>query len=158
MPTTARQRKVQARLGGLGPAVGPAWGGLLATHATLTRAMNRDLEQAHGLPLRSYDVLRQIALAPEGKLRMADLAERVMLSRPGLTGVIHRLADQGLIERSPDPDDGRGALASLTPRGEERLLQAHPTHVASIQDRFASQLTDDELRALAAIWAKLAAS
>jgi DNA-binding MarR family transcriptional regulator len=107
------------------------------------------------MPLTHYDVLRQLALAPDERLRMADLAERVMLSRPGLTGVVKRLESQGLIERERAADDGRGLFAVLTAAGRNRLLAAHPTHVASIRRRFAKRYTADELRTLAELLNRL---
>lgn len=145
------------RLGGLTRAEGAAWGGFLRAHAELTRVMNEELEAQHRLPLRSYDVLRQVALAPDARLRMAELARRVVLTRPGLTGVVQRLEAEGLLRRSPDPTDGRGAYACLTTEGKRRLLEAHRTHVASIRMHFARRLTNQEQDTLAAIWTKLEA-
>jgi DNA-binding MarR family transcriptional regulator len=87
--------------------MGAAWGGLLRTHKTVTSAMSDELESAHGLDLRSYDVLRQLALADRSRLRMGELAERVMLTRSGLSGVVDRLETAGLVLREPTSDDGR---------------------------------------------------
>jgi DNA-binding MarR family transcriptional regulator len=78
-----------------------------------------------------------------------------MLSRPGLTGVVTRLEDKGLIERERAADDGRGLYAVLTAAGRDRLLAAHPTHVASIRRRFAERYTADELRVLAGLLGRL---
>ena len=117
--------------------------------------MNEELEGQHQLPLRSYDVLRQVALAPDARMRMADLARRVLLTRPGLTGVVQRLEAQGLLQRAPDPKDGRGAYACLTAEGKRRLLEAHRTHVTSIHKHFTQRLSDREQATLAAIWTKL---
>lgn len=143
------------RLGGLSSREGAAWGGLLRTHARVIRKMSAELETGHGLSLRSYDVLRQVALHDDARLRMAELAERVMLTRPGLSGVVARLEDRGLLRREPDPHDGRGAFACLTPEGERKLMEAQATHLASIREHFVSLLGEDELEALADIWAKL---
>jgi DNA-binding MarR family transcriptional regulator len=153
MATT--RRSPAAELGGLTEAQGRAWSAFLRAHARTVHDMSEDLEAGGGMPLTHYDVLRQLALAPGERLRMADLAERVMLSRPGLTGVVTRLEKQGLAERERVSDDGRGLYAVLTASGRERLLAAHPAHVASIRQRFARRYTADELRTLAALLGRL---
>lgn len=143
------------RLGGLTPAQGAAWGTFLAAHAHLVPELTAELEAAHDMPLTTYDVLRQLALASEGQLRMAELATRVMLSRPGLTGVVKRLEAAGLIERRRCTDDGRGYFAAITETGLARLREAHPTHVAGIRARFAANYSDEELRTLAELLGRL---
>jgi DNA-binding MarR family transcriptional regulator len=145
----------KASLGGLTRAQGDAWGRFLRAHAELVREMSADLEARHGMPLSSYDVLRQLALAPGERLRMAELADAVMLSRPGLTGVVKRLEQQGLIARAPTPEDGRGSYAVLTAAGADRLLEVHGAHVAAIRERFASHFSADELRTLGALLGRL---
>jgi DNA-binding MarR family transcriptional regulator len=146
--------RASAGLGGLRPEEGRAWSALLRAHATLVAEMERELEQRHGVVLTTYDVLRQLALAG-GRLRMAELADRVMLSRPGLTGVVKRLEAGGLLERHPVEDDGRGLHAVLTPAGERVLAEVHGTHVASIRERFARQYTREELVELAGLLERL---
>jgi DNA-binding MarR family transcriptional regulator len=144
-------------LGGLTRAQGLAWGTFLRAHATVVRQMSEELERGHDVPLTTYDVLRQLALAPDRRLRMAELADRVMLSRPGLTGVVKRLEADGLIAREPAPDDGRGLNAVITAQGMRRLAEIHPLHVRSIRERFADRYTDAELRTLAELLGRLTA-
>ena len=144
-----------AELGGLTDAQGRAWSAFLRGHARTVRVMSDDLEAGGGMPLTHYDVLRQLALAPGRSLRMSELAERVLLSRPGLTGVVKRLEAEGLVERRRCAEDGRGLDAVLTPEGRRRLLAAHPTHVGSIRGRFAAAYTDEELRTFAALLGRL---
>lgn len=146
----------KGELGGLTREEGRAWSAFLLGAASLTRAMSADLEDAHGLPLTSYDVLRQLALAPDRRLRMTDLAGRVMLSRPGLTGVVGRLEADGLLEREQCAVDRRGWHAVLTDAGWRRLLEVHPTHVGSIRERFADRYARDELQTLAGLLERLA--
>lgn len=141
----------------LGTELSPAWGGFLRTHARLVQQMTDDLEHAHGMTLNTYDVLRQLAVAPGERLRMSTLADRVMLTRPGLTGVVNRLQEAGLVSRSRVAADGRGLVAQLTPLGRRRLRAAHATHVASIRRLFGDRLDRDDLRALRRAWEKLAA-
>jgi DNA-binding MarR family transcriptional regulator len=142
------------KLGGLGPEAGAAWASFLRAHVQLVNEMSEQLEAAHGVTLSTYDVLRQLALA-DGRLRMADLAERVMLSRPGLTGVVNRLEKAGLVRRESSPDDGRGLYAVITDRGLDVLHGAHATHVASIHALFADRFTRDELRTLGDLLGRL---
>ena len=149
------QQEAEAELGGLSEVEGRAWSAFLRGHARVVGRMNEDLEAGKGMPLTHYDVLRQLALAPGRSLRMSELAARVVLSRPGLTGVVKRLEAQGLVERRRCADDGRGLDAVLTPEGRRRLLAAHPIHVRSIRERFASTYADDELRTLAALRGRL---
>jgi DNA-binding MarR family transcriptional regulator len=120
--------------------------------------MDAELERAHGMPITTYDVLRQLALAPDGRLRMAELADRVMLSRPGLTGVVKRLEAAGHVERVPSEEDGRGLYAHITRRGVDALHAAHATHVRSIRERFAQRFTEEELQTLAALLGRLAST
>src|SRR6266511_2957691 len=76
-----------------------AWRGMLRAHAALTKALDADLESAHGLPLSSYEVLMYLNDAEGRKLRMRDLAASVILSRSGLTRLADRLERDGLIRR-----------------------------------------------------------
>jgi len=117
--------------------------------------MTAELEAEHDVPLTTYDVLRQLALADDGRVRMADLAERVMLSRPGLTGVVGRLEAAGLVTRERAAEDGRGTFAVITDAGLDCLRSIHPTHVASIREHFADRLDERELETLHALLAKL---
>src|SRR3978361_1060863 len=82
-----------------------AWRGFLRTHATLVRELDEELTEQHGLPLSSYDVLIQLAEAPDGMLRMSPLADAVLLSRSGLTRLVSRLASQGMVERRECEND-----------------------------------------------------
>ncbi len=140
----------------LTPAEGAAWGGFLYAHSRLVKAMSEELEAAHGMTLHVYDVLWNLSQAPGGRLRMADLAERVLLTRSGLTGLVKRLEAAGLVERAPAQEDARGAFAVLTPLGIQRLRAAHRTHLASIRGRFTGQLSEAELAQLGALWRRLA--
>lgn len=127
------------------------WRSFLRTHALVVRALEHDLADDAGMPLGWYDVLLQLAEAPERRLRMADLAERVLLSRSGLTRLVDRLETEGLVRREPSPDDARGTYTVLTAHGIERLRQAVPGHLAAVQRHFLGAFDDDRLRELAAL-------
>ena len=104
-----------------------AWRGMLRAHAALTKALDADLDAAHGLPLSSYEVLMYLNDADDRRMRMRDLAASVILSRSGLTRLADRLEREGLIRRESCPSDARGAFAVLTPAGAE-MLSAARTH------------------------------
>jgi DNA-binding MarR family transcriptional regulator len=132
-----------------------AWRGMLRAHSALVKALDGELEAAHGLPLSSYEVLLHLAHAPGNRLRMAELADRALLSRSGMTRLVDRLAREGLLERDSCRDDRRGAYAVLTPAGADLLARARPTHLAGVRQRFLAHFDADELRQLGAFWDRL---
>ena len=132
-----------------------AWKGMLATHQELVRRLDAELESAHGLPLSSYEVLMYLGHSAEGRLRMSELAERLLLSRSGLTRLVDRLERQGLVRRERCEEDARGLFASLTPAGKRKLAAARPDHLRGVRRHFLSRLEDHELDSLAAVWERL---
>lgn len=144
-----------AAVEGLDPAELEAWRGLLRVHATVLKELDAELDAAHGLPLTSYEVLIQLADAPERRMRMCDLADSVLLSRSGMSRLVDRLEREGLLCRAACTNDARGAFACITEAGLALLEQARPTHVAGIRRRFLSQFDADELRLLGAFWRRL---
>ena len=129
-----------------------AWAGFLRTHAQVVRELDAELEGEHGLSLRSYDVLVQLSLAPEGRRRMADLADAVLLSRAGMTRLVERLERDGLVEREPCERDTRQVFARLTQRGLDLLGRCTSTHLAGVRTRFLDRLSDHQKQDLAAAW------
>ena len=121
-----------------------AWRSFLHAHARLLRRMDEELQGAHGLSLAEYDALMQLASAPGRRLRMSVLAERVLLSRSGITRLVDRLVAAGFVERSACSSDARGAEAALTPRGLERLREASLTHLDGVQRYFLGPIPDPD--------------
>jgi DNA-binding MarR family transcriptional regulator len=140
----------------LSPAELGAWRGLLRVHSSLTKALDAELVREHGLPLSSYEVLLFLAEAPDGRLRMSELADGVLLSRSGLTRLVDRMEAEGLLRRERCEDDARGFNALITPEGREQFARARRTHLDGVRERFLSHLSPDELRALADVWERLA--
>jgi DNA-binding MarR family transcriptional regulator len=132
-----------------------AWKGMLAAHSRLTAQLDAELERDHGLGLTSYEVLRNLADAPAGRMRMSELADRLLLSRSGITRLADRLVTKGLIERERCSDDGRGYNAQLTERGRALVTAARPDHLAAVRRIFLSQLDDEEVDTLGRIWERL---
>lgn len=131
------------------------WRAFLRAHAEVLASLERDLNSAVQLPLAWYDVLLQLVESPDRRLRMAELADRVLLSRSGLTRLVDRLQREGLVTREPVPGDARGLYTVLTPAGFARIRDASPVHLAGVNEYWVSRFTDGELRELAALLGKL---
>jgi DNA-binding MarR family transcriptional regulator len=132
-----------------------AWRGMLRAHAALTKALDADLESAHGLPLSSYEVLLYLNDAEGMRMRMRDLATSVILSRSGLTRLVDRLERDGLIRRESCASDARGAFAVLTPAGARKLAAARETHLAGVRSRFLAYFSAAEMDALGDAWERV---
>lgn len=128
------------------------WRGFLRTHRTVSDELNRRLERAHDLTLLHYGVLITLITDPDRRLRMTDLAERVLTSPSGMTRAVSRLAAEGLVERDRDPDDRRSFIVGLTPLGLTRLREAQVTHHACVRELLFHGFTDDDLQRLGAIY------
>jgi DNA-binding MarR family transcriptional regulator len=120
----------------------------------IMRRLESALLAAHNLPLASFDVLQQLAQAPQQRLRMNDLAVGVLLSRSGLTRLVDRLEREGLVIRHACPSDARGLFAVLTPAGHKRLADAVPTYHRCIREHFLDRIGTSELRQIALTAAK----
>ncbi|GAC1662840.1 MAG: MarR family transcriptional regulator [Candidatus Limnocylindrales bacterium] len=129
------------------PGIG-AWRSFLIAHARITRRLDEELQVTHGLSLAEYDALLQIARAPGRRVRMNVLAERVILSRSGITRLVDRLEAAGSVERMACTTDARGQEAVLTPLGLERLRIAAATHLDGVRRYFLDRLEPAELAAL----------
>jgi len=132
-----------------------AWSGFLSTHAALVRELDARLQAGHGMTFRAYDVLATLDMTRARRLRMTDLADRLVLSPSRMTRVVARLEELGWIAREPSPDDARSQIATLTPSGVRALRAARRTHHAVVRERVLDRLEEDDLRALARIWRTL---
>ena len=124
------------------------WRSFLHAHVAVTRQLEQELTERAGLSLAWYDVLIQLVEADDHRLRMTDLADRVLLSRSGLTRLVDRMQADGLVRREPSPDDARGTFTILTERGLQRLRRAAPVHLAGVRQHWLAHFTDDELAQL----------
>ncbi len=132
------------------------WRAFLRSHAKIIRALEGELVTSGELPLASYDVLVQLAEADARRLRMTELAERVLLSRSGLTRLVDRLERHGLVTRVPCEDDARGMYAVITDLGIDRLRAATGVHLPGIERHFVAAFSPEELRDLGNLLARLA--
>ncbi|MBX5469663.1 MAG: MarR family transcriptional regulator [Thermoleophilaceae bacterium] len=149
---TATKTSAERRLGELELA---AWRGFLQAHAVISRRLDSSLETRHGLSLSSYEVLLFLAGAPEGRMRMSELADSVLLSRSGLTRLVDRLVRDGLVERASCPADKRGLYAVLTEAGRQRFEEARRTHLADVREHFISRFSEEELAQIASFFERL---
>ena len=125
-----------------------AWGAVLQVHAAVVPLLDQTLQAEVGMPLSWYDVLLELNAAPERRLRMTDLGERVVLSRTRVSRLVDEIATAGLVVREQNPQDGRSAYATLTAEGLKRYRKAAPTYLAAIEQHFSSRLDDDQLRTI----------
>ena len=125
-----------------------AWRTFLRAHARVVRDLEQELQADQGIALTDYDVLVQLAASDGRRLRMSELADRLLLSRSGVTRLVDRLVAEGLLERVMCESDRRGQWASLTDAGRERLREASPTHLAGVERHFLDRFNADELPAL----------
>src|SRR5204863_4850201 len=125
-----------------------AWRAFLEAHARVSRRLDDELRAAHGISLAEYDALVQLVETPEQRLRMNQLAERVLLSRSGVTRLIDRLVADGLVTRRACTTDARGAEAVLTAEGRARLRAATPTHLRGVREYFLESIAPDDLAIL----------
>jgi DNA-binding MarR family transcriptional regulator len=135
-----------------------AWRGLLRVHARVTRALDAQMRTAHGVSVSAYEVLLFLAEAPGHRLRMAEIADRVLLTRSGSTRLIDRLAELGYVARCAAETDGRGAYAALTPAGLETFRAAQRTHREGVRMYFLDHLNTTDTIVLGDIWTRLEAS
>lgn len=126
-----------------------AWQALLHAYHDVVRTLDRELQDEHDLTLAAYDVLLRLRSAANRALGMGDLAERVLMSPSGMTRLVDRLADRGLVERRPHLSDRRAAVVHLTDDGLRYLRKAARTHVRGIREHFTSRLTETQLQQVA---------
>lgn len=131
-----------------------AWVGFMHAHALIMKKLSDDLDAAGQIPIGTYDVLVQLSEAG-GALRHRDLLERLVMSQPGLSRKVERLESAALVERRPDPDDGRGVIVKLTRAGRAALRSAAKVHMAGVDREFAQRLTDHEAAVMAVVFRRL---
>jgi DNA-binding MarR family transcriptional regulator len=131
------------------------FGLLLETNARLARCVGSQLESGAGLPLAWFDVLLQLRLAPEGHLRMSEIAEATVHSTGGTTRLIDRIEEAGYVTRADCPSDRRAVHVMITPAGDAKLDEALAVHVAHLEGHVGARLTPDERATLSDLLTKL---
>ncbi len=130
------------------------WRAFLSAHATITQTLERELLEDRKLPLSWYEVLLHLNEAG-GRLRMAELSDRLVINKSSLSRLCDRLEVAGYLVRETVPEDARGVYAVLTRHGRDELRRTTPTHLRGVYEQFATHLTDTDVAALQRIFAKL---
>ncbi|MCU1655924.1 MAG: transcriptional regulator, MarR family [Pseudonocardiales bacterium] len=112
-----------------------AWHDLMGRYHRLTCRLDRELETAHGISVSDFEVLQQLHGAPDGCMRMHELAENVHLTQSALSRLIGRLERDGLVDRTMCTDDRRSVFTTITKAGVERYLAARPTQRAILREQ-----------------------
>ena len=126
------------------------WRRFVETHAAIVRRLDEDLRAQSGLTLSSFEVLFELVRAPGNRLRMAELAERLLFTRSGVTRLVDRLERDGFVARNDCVHDGRGVYAILTQAGFDTFEAAAAPHIDGVRRLFFDRLDgwDDVLRRL----------
>jgi DNA-binding MarR family transcriptional regulator len=143
----------------MNPTIAPpkhqAWVSFLRAHAAITRQLNADLLNQHGLTLNDYEVLLHLSRASDGMMRRVDLAESVLLTASGITRLLDGLERAGFVEKASCKTDARVSYAKLTAAGREKLRAASKTHVAGIDELFSGRFSPEEGETLRELLARL---
>jgi DNA-binding MarR family transcriptional regulator len=124
------------------------WRLFLESSQALVDIFDADLQEHSGISLRWYDVLVHLEEAPEGRLRMRELAREIVSSTSGLTRVVDGMEEAGLVRRERPPTDRRAVEVALTSAGTALLESARSRHRQAIEHHFAQHLTDSEAKTL----------
>ena len=132
-----------------------AFGTLLSAHAVLARELSAALVASHGLTINDYGCLLLLSRAGEEGMRRIDLANELQLSPSGITRLLDRLEDQGLVGKGECKSDARVSYAILTDAGLDKLREAAPGHVEDIERRLGAVLSDEEIKTLTELLGRL---
>jgi DNA-binding MarR family transcriptional regulator len=133
-----------------------AWTAFLDAQASLLRQLEAELMEKEDMTLAEFDVLIQLGMAPDRRLRMTELSDKVRLSHSGVTRLVDRMVQAGLVKRERCASDRRGTFATLTPVGRARLRHAQPVHLGGIREHFGKRLSAAQLAAVAEAFEPLA--
>jgi len=131
-----------------------AWEALFTAQSRLLRRF-QEQDAFTEVSMSEYDVLYTLSKA-DGPVRMGELGCSVLLSQPGLSRLVDRLVHRGLVERGPDPSDGRSVLVRLSAAGREAQKRAGRRHARQVAEAMAV-LSPDELRQLRTLVTRLIA-
>jgi DNA-binding MarR family transcriptional regulator len=133
-----------------------AWAAFLTAHKALETILSRELESACGLPLTWYDALAQLRMAPAQRLTMTQLATALLFSKSGLTRLMDRMEEAGLVQRLARPGDRRSLHIALSDAGEAKFRQALPIHLDHVKRHFAAYIEDGEAAAVESALVRMA--
>lgn len=132
-----------------------AWRAYIEASQRLFTRLEEDLRADSALSFADYHVLVLLSEAPDQRLRMGELAGRLVFSPSRLTYQISSMQRRGLVAREPCPEDRRGSEAVLTAAGLLTLREAAPHHLRSVRAHLMDDLDDDEVACLTRIFERL---
>lgn len=131
-----------------------AWRAFFECAFALIDILDADLQDERGMTLRWYDVMVQLDEVG-GACRMSELAGRILASKSGLTRVVDRMEEAGLVRRERPQEDRRVILVAITPKGRKAFEAARAVHRRGIHEHFVRHLNERDLEALARMFAKV---
>lgn len=132
-----------------------AWARFVTAQALLLEHIEAAFAKAELPPLAWYDVLWILECAEHGRLRMADLARKAVVSRSNVTRLTDRMEKEHLVARFDCPMDGRGTVARLTDKGRALRAKMWPVYKKQIDTLFGAHLGAREAEAIAATFEKM---
>jgi len=131
---------------------GLAWGKLLSVHAAMLRRLEDMLQTEFHISHGEFEVLLRLVWAAEHRMRIRDLADASVLTRSGMSRLVDRLEQAGLVRRESAPEDARGAYTILTPKGQEHQTAAEARNVELVREHFLSLYSEAELEQMGVFW------
>lgn len=132
-----------------------AWLAVVQGHAVVVDLLSTALEEEAGIPLSWFEVLLFLKDQEEGRMTMHDLAGSVQLSKSGVTRLVDRMVEAGLVDRAACATDRRVVYAAITPQGRSVMTDALPVHKRAVEQAFVAHLTPDEMRTLHDLMSRL---
>jgi DNA-binding MarR family transcriptional regulator len=132
-----------------------AWRAYFEATALLQDRLDRTLKEEAGLHLGDYNLLLLLTEAPEGRLRMGELARLMVFSPSRVTYQVKTLEQRGLVERCAAPTDRRGAQAAITDAGRHAFRKAAALHSRQVKDLFLDRLEDGEAETVLRVFSRL---
>ena len=128
------------------------WRAFLMGTTLLMDRLDDDLRRAFNISLVEYEILVRLSESEGGRLRMAQLADALAHSRSRVTHTVARMEAAGLVQRSTSPEDGRGILATMTPKGHDLLVRVAPVHVTGVRDHLVDLVSPEDLEAVGRVF------
>jgi DNA-binding MarR family transcriptional regulator len=128
------------------------WRAYLMGTTLLMDRLDDDLRRAFDISLVEYEILVRLSESEDRRLRMAQLADALAHSRSRVTHTVARMEAAGLVQRSTSPEDGRGILATMTPKGHDLLVRVAPVHVTGVRDNLVDLVSAADLEAVGRVF------
>jgi DNA-binding MarR family transcriptional regulator len=133
-----------------------AYAALIASSTLLQRAVERNLGEQADLTQVQFEILMNLSNAGDAGIRMAQLADALIVSRSGLSYQVAQLESRGWITRQRSADDERGVVARITPAGERMRQRVYAGHIDIVRSAFLDVVEPGELAMLTAALERVA--